>query len=108
MFACAFTPEISSIFVKSLPFPFPYFVLFMSSLETQIIRAFYYVFKRRHKYVDDIFAVIPNIHIQDTLTLLNIQDNSIRFTLDTKIDGQLPFFKLTNYMKFQQTNLWHI
>jgi hypothetical protein len=33
------------------------------------------------------FAVIPNRHIQDALKLLNIQDNSLRFTLETEIDG---------------------
>ena len=29
VFACAFPPEISSIFGNSFPFPFPYFVLFV-------------------------------------------------------------------------------
>ena len=31
---------------------------------------------------------------QDALKLLNIQDNSLKFTLETEIDGQLPFLDL--------------
>ena len=78
---------------------FPFLAnLFMSFLKTQIIKAFFYIFKTWHRYVDS-FVVIPNRHIQDALTLLNIQDNSIRFILETDIDGQLPFFGLENYNK---------
>jgi hypothetical protein len=40
------------------------------------------------------FAVIPNRHTQDALKLLNIQDNPLKFTLETEIDGQLPFLDL--------------
>ena len=61
-------------------------------IETQLIKAFPYMFKTWHRYVDNIFAVIPNRHVQDALKLLNIQDNSLRFTLETEIDG--PFWKL--------------
>ena len=46
------------------------------------------------RYVDDIFAIIPNRLIQDALKLLNIQDNSLKFTLETEIDDQLPFLNL--------------
>ena len=61
-------------------------------LEKQVIKAFFYMFKTWHR---SIFAVIPNRRIQDALTLLkNIQDNSIRFTLETEIDVQLPFMDL--------------
>ena len=49
------------------------------------------MFKTWQRYADDIFAVIPNRHIQDALHLLNIQDNFLKFTLETEIDGQLPF-----------------
>ena len=45
-------------------------------------------------YVDDIFAVIPNRQIQDALKLLNIQDNCLKFTLETDIDDQLRFLNL--------------
>ena len=45
-------------------------------------------------YVDDIFAVIPNRHIQGAFKLLNIQDNSLKFILETEIDGQLSFLDL--------------
>ena len=57
------------------------------------------------RYVDNSFAVIPNRQIQDALIMLNIQDNSIRFTMETEIDVQLPFFGLENYKNFQQTDL---
>ena len=52
------------------------------------------MFKTWHRYVDDIFAIITNRLIQDALKLLNIQDNSLKFTLETEIDGQLPFLDL--------------
>ena len=68
--------------------------LFMSFLETHLIKAFPYMFKTWHRYVDDIVAIIPNKLIQDALKLLNIQDNSLKFTLETEIDGQLPFLDL--------------
>ena len=68
--------------------------LLMSFLETQLMKAFPYMFKTWHRYVDDIFAVIPNRHIQDALKLLNI----LKFTLETEIDGQLPFLILLNIM----------
>ena len=70
------------------------------------------MFKSWHMYVDDIFAVIPNRHIQDALKLLNIQDNSLKFTLETEIDGQLPFLdlkitrnsnRLTSYQKLKRS-----
>ena len=52
------------------------------------------MFKTWHRYVDNIFAVIPNRHIQYALKLLNIQENSLQSTLETEIDGQLPFLEL--------------
>ena len=52
------------------------------------------MFKTWHRYVDNIFAVIPNTHIQDAIKLLYIQDNSLKFTLETEIDGQLPILDL--------------
>ena len=58
------------------------------------MKAFPYMFKTWQRYVDGIFAVIPYRHIQEALKLLNIQDNSLKFTLETEIDGQLPFLDL--------------
>ena len=62
----------------------------MSFLETQLIKAFPYMFKTWHRYVDNNFTVIPNRHIQDALKM----QNSLKFTLETEIDGQLPFLDL--------------
>ena len=47
--------------------------LFMSFLEIQLIKVFPYMFKTTHRYVDNIFALIPNRHIPEELKLLNIQ-----------------------------------
>ena len=71
--------------------------LFVSFLETELIKAFPYIFKIWHRYVDNIFTIIPSRHIHDALKLLNIQDNFFKFTLETEIDSQLPFldFKIT-------------
>ena len=38
--------------------------------------------------------ILKSIDIQDALKLLNIQDNSLKFTLETEIDGELPFLDL--------------
>ena len=43
-------------------------------------------------------SIYSNIQ-QNALAFLN---NSLRFALETEIDGQLPFFGLGNYKKFQR------
>ena len=60
--------------------------LFICFFGTKIIKDFHYMYKTWYLYVDEILAVIPNRHIKDALTFLNI-DNSIRLTLETEIDG---------------------
>ena len=102
MFVCAFPTEISSIFGMSFPFCFPYFVLFRSFFRNIDVKAFPQMFKTWHWYVDEIFAVIPKRHIQDALTLLNIQVNSLRFAFETEIEGQLPFFDLIIIVNFNR------
>ena len=59
-------------------------------------------------YVDDIFAVIPNRHIQGAFKLLNIQDNSLKFILETEIDGQLSFLDLKILRNSNRLIFWYM
>ena len=59
------------------------------------------MFKTWHRYVDNIFAVVPNRHIQDALKLLNIQDNSLKIALETEINGlDLKIIRNSNQLIF--------
>jgi hypothetical protein len=51
------------------------------------------------------FCSDSNRHIQDAHTLLNVYDNSIRFTLETKVDGHYHFFGFENFKKYLQTGI---
>ena len=78
-----------------------FFFFFFSRLNSffwkHVIKAIPYMFNTWHRYVYvDIFASIPVWHIQNALTLLNIQENSIRITLKTETNGQLPFDVITS------------
>ncbi|XP_067628617.1 uncharacterized protein [Eurosta solidaginis] len=43
------------------------------------------------KYVDDLFAIVRENQVQNTLDTLNNFDKSIQFTLEIKIDGTLAY-----------------
>ena len=78
--------------------------LFMCFLETQIIKTSPYMFKTWHRYVENIFAVIPNRHNQNALKLLNIP----QFYLENKNRWSTTFFRFENYKKFQQPLLYKV
>ena len=44
-----------------------------------------------YRYVDDVFAIVKKIHVQNLLDHLNRQHPSIRFTVETEGEGQLPY-----------------
>lgn len=46
------------------------------------------------RYVDDVFAVIQKDDIQKTLDVLNNRFDSIKFTCESEINGELPFLDL--------------
>ena len=68
--------------------------LFMSAFETHMKMAFPWIFKVWHRYVDDIFAIVPNRHLDDALKLLNLQEKTIKFTIEKEDNGQLSFLDL--------------
>ena len=68
--------------------------LYMSSIEIKITEAFPLMFKTWHRYVDDIMAIVPKKLLEDSLTLLNLQETSLKFTMEKENEKQLPFLHL--------------
>ena len=69
--------------------------LFMGDFETHMVTAFPWMFKFWVRYVDDIFAIVHEKHIEDSLKLLNLQDKNIKFTSELEDQKQaLPFLDL--------------
>lgn len=68
--------------------------LHMSYFETHITEAFPHIFKTWYRYVDDVFAIVPDRFVTDALKLLNIQQSSIQFTMEIEKDNHLPFLDL--------------
>lgn len=66
----------------------------MSSLEIKVTKAFPQIFKTWHRYVDDIFAIVNKKLADDALKLLNLQDNSIKFTAEVESENFLPFLDI--------------
>jgi len=46
------------------------------------------------RYVDDVFAIVDKNHIRNLLDILNAQYESINFTMETEINGCIPFLDL--------------
>ncbi|XP_055542782.1 uncharacterized protein LOC129728370 [Wyeomyia smithii] len=67
--------------------------LFMSDFEVALSTEKYFprVWKR---YVDDIFAVVKERYLIQTLELLNSRHRTIKFTVEKETDGSLPFLDL--------------
>lgn len=67
--------------------------VFMSDLELELEKEklFPRVWRR---YVDDIFAVVKERYLSQTLDLLNSRHDSIKFTVEKEVDGKLPFLDL--------------
>ena len=68
--------------------------IYMSYLETHIVNAFPQIYKFWRRYVDDVFAIIPQKLKEDSLKLLNLQDQHIQFTIEVEEDNSLPFLDL--------------
>ena len=67
--------------------------LYMTSIEIKITEAFPLMFKTWHRYVD-IMAIVPKKLLEDSLTLLNLQETFLNFTMETENEKQLPFLDL--------------
>lgn len=46
------------------------------------------------RYVDDVFAPVKERYLDQTLTMLNSQHETIKFTVEKEQDGKLPFLDL--------------
>lgn len=46
------------------------------------------------KYVDDIFAIIPRNSVDDTLSLLNAFHPRLKFTVETEVEGKIPYLDI--------------
>ena len=68
--------------------------LYMGQFEMHITKSFPHMFKSWFRFVDDIFAIVDKNLIDDSLKLLNLQDKSIKFTLETENSGSIPFLDL--------------
>ena len=68
--------------------------LYMSFFETHITETFPWLFKFWVRYVDDILAIVNEKHVEDALKLLNLQEKSIKFTMDMEKDNMLPYLDL--------------
>ena len=68
--------------------------LFMSEFETHITSSFPWMYKSWNRYVDDIFCIVKEKHLDDSLNLLNIQDKNINFTMEIEKSDYLPFLDL--------------
>ena len=67
--------------------------LFMSRFETNVKSKAPYFPKTWVRYVDDIFAIFDTkkCSVQDFLLVLNSEFNTINFTVEQEVSGQLPF-----------------
>lgn len=67
--------------------------VFMSDFEEELQKE--KIFPRIwRRYVDDIFAVVKERYLAQTLQLLNSRHSSIKFTVEKETDGSLPFLDL--------------
>ncbi|XP_053690925.1 uncharacterized protein LOC128739464 [Sabethes cyaneus] len=66
---------------------------FMSDFEAALQKEKYFprVWKR---YVDDVFAIVKERHLSQTLELLNSRHPTIKFTVEKEVDGKIPFLDL--------------
>ncbi|XP_053686378.1 uncharacterized protein LOC128735923 [Sabethes cyaneus] len=67
--------------------------LFMSDFEEKLQseKLFPRVWKR---YVDDIYAIVKERYVPQTLSWLNSQHEKIKFTVEQEVEGKLPFLDL--------------
>ncbi|XP_062715519.1 uncharacterized protein LOC134291590 [Aedes albopictus] len=67
--------------------------LFMSDLENEAQKQ--KLFPRVWwRYVDDVFAPVKERYVDQTLSMLNSQHETIKFTVEKEVDGKLPFLDL--------------
>ncbi|XP_053692160.1 uncharacterized protein LOC128740623 [Sabethes cyaneus] len=66
---------------------------FMSDFETDLEKHKFFprIWKR---YVDDVFAIVKERYIPQTLELLNSRHPTIKFTIEREVDNKLPFLDL--------------
>ena len=80
---------------------------FMSDFEMGLLKEKYFprVWRR---YVDDIFSVVKERYLSQTLDLLNSRHSTIKFTVEKESDGKLPFLDLIINRKENDTLKYEI
>lgn len=63
----------------------------MEDLETHCLQLLPFKISTFYRYVDDIFAIIPAIKIQDTISIFNSFHPRLQFTYETEKQGALSF-----------------
>ncbi|XP_055615112.1 uncharacterized protein LOC129761417 [Toxorhynchites rutilus septentrionalis] len=67
--------------------------VFMNDFETELAKEKFFP-RMWRRYVDDIFAVVKERYLKQTLELLNSRHRTIKFTVEKEKDGTLPFLDL--------------
>ncbi|XP_055633647.1 uncharacterized protein LOC129773989 [Toxorhynchites rutilus septentrionalis] len=67
--------------------------VFMKDFETELAKEKFFP-RMWRRYVDDIFAVVKERYLKQTLELLNSRHRTIKFTVEKEKDGTLPFLDL--------------
>ena len=65
--------------------------VYMGTLEERALSTFRQPPKFWRRYVDDVFSILRKVELNDFLQHLNSQHPSIVFTVETEMDGSLPF-----------------
>ncbi|XP_055622042.1 uncharacterized protein LOC129765657 [Toxorhynchites rutilus septentrionalis] len=67
--------------------------VFMKDFETELAKEKFFP-RMWKRYVDDIFAVVKERYLKQTLELLNSRHRTIKFIVEKEKDGTLPFLDL--------------
>ena len=81
---------------------FPFLAnLFISEFEIHITKSYYYfhitssfpwMYKSWMRYIDNIFCIVKEKHLDDSLKLFSIQHKNINFSMEIKNYDYLPFW----------------
>ena len=71
----------------------------MEDLEVEIISKIKTKLKVRlmkyYRFVDDIYTIVPTVHINEILNIFNSHDSYLKFTLEKKSNNTLNFLELS-------------
>ena len=79
--------------------------IFMSNLEVKVVQNFPHIHRLWNRYVDDVLSVLKEKYLNEALQILNKQDDSVKFTIEIEIEGELPFLDLLIQRTDNQLNV---